>query len=140
MPPTKSPIPATRWWTFLAKPLVRDYPDGFAALSRELAKAVGRKRPWHHAAFSRFVATGECSVDLAAAISTYFKLPRPVFLARSVKEAWEMEAIATKYADTPVMSDIEAEIIEMEERLAARRKQLEESARAPVKSKARAAK
>lgn len=134
MPASKKPIPPSRWWTFLARPLVRDYDGGFAPLIRELSKAVGRKTPWHYTALTRFVAKGECSADLAAAISIFFKLPRPAFLARSVQEAWEMEAVATKYKDTPAMSDIEAEIIEMEERLAEKRRQLEASARTPAKS------
>lgn len=121
------PIVATGWWKRLARPLVRDYDPGLVALSKELAKKVGRKRPWSHSALSRFVATGQCSLDLATAISGFFKLPRPAFEARSVNEAWEMEAVSSKW-DSIKPSQIEAEIIELEERLAERRRQAEEEA------------
>lgn len=117
----------------MARPLVRDYaakPEhSLVSLSKELAKKVGRPRPWNHAALVRFVANGQCSADLAAAISAFFKLPRPAFVARSLKEAWAMEATASEHDNTPTLSPVDQEIIELEERLEAKRRQAEDEAK-----------
>lgn len=123
----KKQIPPGRWWTLLARPKVRDYEAGYSQLSRDLAKFVGRARPWNHAVFTRFVATGQLSGELTIALSDFFKLPKPFWVARSAKEALRFEIEAAKYDDEPV-SEIEAEIIEMEERLEQRRHDLEVAA------------
>lgn len=128
----KKPIPPGHpggWWIRLAKPLVRDYKPGFVQLGKEMAKAVGRSRAYTHSPLSRFVATGECSVEIATAISAVFNLPRPAFVARSRDEAVEMMKIAEQF-DGVVISDIDAEIIELEERVAELRARREEEARA----------
>jgi hypothetical protein len=96
------------------------------ALSKELAKTVGRKRPWNHAALVRFVATGSCSTDLADALSAFFKLPRPAFVARSAKEAFEMQGIASKYDHIP-LSETDAEIADLRELLAVKEREREEA-------------
>lgn len=133
----KKQIPAGRWWTLLARPRVRDYEAGYSQLSRDLQKFVGRSRPWNHAVFSRFVATGHISGDLANALSDFFHLPKPFWVARSMKEAMRFQIEAAKYDAEPV-NEIEAEIIEMEARLEQRRKDLElaakkEAEQAPIK-------
>lgn len=123
--------PPEGWWVRLARPLVIDYSakHGFTVLSKNLARKAGRSRPWNHAAFSRFVAKGQCSADLAAAISQFFKLPRPAFVARSVKEAWAMEATVSEYdAVTPEQAeaDFEAEVIDLRKRSAERQREEEQ--------------
>ena len=123
----KDEIPHGRWWVRLARPLVTNYEPSLVALSKQLAKKSGRAKPWSHAALSRFVATGSCSADLANAISLFFKIPRPAFVARSVEEAHGMEAVASQY-DGVKLSDIEAEIIEIEHKLAERKRHAEELA------------
>lgn len=128
----KQPIPPGAWWVRLARPLVRDYEEGFVQLGKELAKKVGRPRPWSHSLLSRFVANGQCSVELAAGISAFFKLPRPAFVARSRNEAIEMEGIASKY-DNVSLSEIDAEIVELEERLAELKAKAEEDAQRSIK-------
>lgn len=132
MPDQKQAIPPGAWWVRLARPLVRDYPDGFVQLGKELAKKVGRSRAYTHSPLSRFVATGHCSVEIATAISAFFKLPRPAFVARSRNEAVEMMAVAEKYEGV-VVSEIDAEIIELEERVAELRALREEEARERAK-------
>ena len=119
-----SKIQPSRWWTSLAKPKVLEYEPGYVALGKDVAEVVGR-RPWAHTAFTRFVATGQISGELATAVSIFFKLPRPTFLARSVRESFEMEKVMLKYDNEPI-PEIEAEIIEMEERLRERKRELEE--------------
>lgn len=120
----KTPRADAAWWAALARPLVRDYEPSMVALSKELARAVGRKKPWNHAALVRFVATGGCSSELSEAISTFFKLPRPAFVARSAKEAFEMQGVASKYDNLPI-SETEAEIADLRARLEEKERELE---------------
>lgn len=136
MPAKKTGDPHTpgaphSWWVRLARPLVRDFPGGFVQLGKEMSKAVNRPggRAYTHAPLSRFVATGHCSFEIANAISAYFRLPCPAFVARSRNEAVEFQAIADKYENV-VVSEIDAEIIELEERVAELRAQKEQEERA----------
>lgn len=131
MASSKTPIPSSEgpgaWWVRLAKPFVRDYEPGYVKLSKELARAAGRPKPWSHAALSRFVATGTCSADLAMAISKRFGLPHPAFVARSLKEAIELGAVHAKY-DHVDISETEAEIVELKLLIAEKERKLEEEA------------
>jgi hypothetical protein len=125
----KKQIPVSRWWVVLSKPKVRDWcaDHSLEEMGVELGKKVGAPA-WSHSAISRFIGKGEASADLAAAISAFFKLPRPAFYARSAKEAFEMEAVVSKYDSEAPMSEIDAEILDLQEKLEQRLREREAAA------------
>lgn len=138
----KKQIPVSRWWVVLLKPKVRDWcaDHSLEEMGVELGKKVGASA-WSHSAISRFIGKGEASADLAAAISAFFKMPRPAFYARSAKEAWEMEAVVSKYDSEAPMSEVDAEILDLQERLEELKRGREAAAqRASEPKKARATK
>lgn len=138
----KKQISVSRWWLVLSKPKVRDWcaDHSLEEMGVELGKKVGVPA-WSHSAISRFIGKSEASVDLAAAISAFFKLPRPAFYARSAKEAWEMEAVVSKYDSEAPLSEVDAEILDLQDRIDQLKREREAAAQrgAETKKKAKAA-
>lgn len=88
--------------------LVDEDERGLVELGRALAAAVGRPKPWSHSVLSRF-ARGEAPVtkELADAISAVFRLPPPVFFARSYTEAVALQVTSERYDNAKPVSDDE---------------------------------
>lgn len=95
------------WWLRLARSLLTNDPRDLRTLGRELAKAVGRKKPFPHTSLSRF-ATGvlnpqtgapyPVTYELINALCAEFsRLPPPIAFARSYEEAVHMQGVAERY-------------------------------------------
>lgn len=100
MAPRGKAVPEIRWWLQLARGLIvnDDRDGGLIALGKELAKVQGRKVPWSHSVLSNFAhGKAPATVELAEAIAVYFKLPSPIFFARSLEETLEMVRVKEKY-------------------------------------------
>lgn len=90
---------APDWWRALAQKAVLDdvaiRDGGQVALAKALSKAI--KRPWDHRPVSVFIATGQCPLDFALAVSKLLNIPPPIHIPRSLRESMEMQGVVHKY-------------------------------------------
>lgn len=86
------------WWVKLAKDAILADPRGFVQLGKEMASRIGRSRPWSHTTLIRFMNNDAAlTYDLAQGIAAIYRMPMPMYFARSLPEAVEMQIIAEKY-------------------------------------------
>lgn len=102
------------WWLRLARSVIRNAQASgrpLRTLGVELARHLDDRDKFDHGHLSKFASgaldprTGEpydVSLDLIEALCKEFRLPRPVFFARSYNEAAKMEAVAEAHDSIPV--------------------------------------
>lgn len=115
-PPTLDPmsnqgprIAVEDWWLRLARNLVKSYPDGLVVLGRELAKEVGRVRPWSHSTLSNFANKKiGATRELQDAICQKFRLPPPILFPRTYAEAAQMLGVKERHDRLIADGEVEA--------------------------------
>lgn len=90
------------WWLKKVRELVDERGGSLTQLGADLAAACGRAEPWDHSAVSRFLRDKVTTAPMAEAFATLLVLPKPFFVARTLDEAFALQATAKRYDSAAV--------------------------------------
>lgn len=85
------------WWLIKIRELVELRGGNLTQLGKDLATAIGRDEPWDHSSVSRFLRDKVTTAPMAAAFSCLFAFPPAFYVARTLDEAFALQATAKRY-------------------------------------------
>lgn len=92
-------IEVPSWWLTHARTAADRY--GVAAkLAVDLAKAIDRPAPWDQSAVWRFLTGERTTLEMAEAFTRLLGVPRLVYQARTIEEAFALQAVSARFDDS----------------------------------------
>lgn len=88
-------------WLKLANDMVEKRTETLAEIGKLVSREAGRKGDWDHGAVRRFLDGDVVTREMAIGFARVLKIPQPSYDARSLAEAFELQAVFDKYSSTP---------------------------------------